>query len=376
MDANRPFLVVPKLVEQPTWGGTYLAKLKGWQKRAALQNTRIGQTYELSGSSQLAVELSDSNDERFVEEGVVAARVISLKNLINSDPKAILGEKVYNNHGKMPLLIKLNQAKGNSFQLHVRNGVVDDRWRPKPESWYFLEDGYISCGVRDDADVREYKAVCQEIEKHMKDLSERVVIGELLVSQAREDAITFISQRDPHRFVNLQHTSKHELIDLSLGGIHHSWEEDSENPLGNILFEIQYDVMDEFCTIRSFDQGKIKDDGTIREIHIDDYFKYIDTRPQNNNVTNLKPTPQGETLLATPYYNLDLLDIQQTRTINVHDSFHHMYVRDGVVEITSYSGVKIRVSRGHSCFIPYCVGSYTVQPVEPSVLLKSYIYTT
>ena len=167
---------------------------------------------------------------------------------------------------------------------------------------------------------------------------------------------------------------KYSLIDLSAGGIHHSWEENKEEcPLGNIIYEVQLDVMDPYCTIRAFDQGKIKDDGTIREIHVNDYFQFLDTNTENNTIDNLRRTQNGERLLQTSHYSLDILEItdrKQDKTIN---SFHHFYVREGDVDIATAEAI-VRVTQGHSCLVPQHAGDYSITARVPgSVLLKTFI---
>ncbi len=280
MNILRPFLILPELIEQPTWGGDYITTLKNWKHKIANPTAKIGQSHELSGKSKLTTLITSSDDSRFAPALFEDESTIDLSSLIEAQPDQILGKKVTAKYNKMPLLIKLNQAMGNSFQLHLKPGQLHPRWKPKPESWYFLEAGYVSCGVNTQLDVHKYKETCQEIERFMHALSTQVTSGAKPVEYARSEARQFIATKDPWQFVQLHRVEKYNLIDLSVGGIHHSWEEKrNEYPRGNVVYEVQLDVEDEYCTIRSFDQGKIKDDGTLREIHIEDYFHFLDTNP-------------------------------------------------------------------------------------------------
>ncbi len=366
---NKPYLIIPALIEQPTWGGEYILKIKDWQNRQELKDTKIGQSYELYGDSLLAELLTNSADPTFSS---TLKETISLSSLIKKNPQEILGEKVFNTYGKMPLLIKLNQARGNSFQLHIKPGTQHSRWKPKPESWYFLEDGYISCGIKKGIDIKTYKQVCVNIEEKMRELSKAVLSGQKSVSEARQEGQKYIEEQNPWQFINLYKTNKYDLIDLSQGGVHHSWEENPEMPLGNIVYEVQLDVMDEFCTIRGFDQGKIKEDGSIREIHVHDYFEFMDTSEEMNDINNLKRVRTGNNLLHTPYYSLDIIEINKTQTESITDSFHHLYVQEGNAEIISENG-SITITKGHSCFIPYAVKHYTIKPNDSATILKTYI---
>lgn len=373
----KPYLIIPRLIEQSTWGGSYIAQLKNWADLPQLRDKKIGQSYELTGDSTLATEITDSTHHDFrpeFEHPNILGDTMSLSQLIDSDPSHILGEKVHAQIGKMPLLIKLNQAAGNSFQLHVKPGTPHSRWKPKPESWYFLESGYISCGIKPGISIGAYKQACVQINETMKRLSNEVKTGGKTVPQAREEAKAFIQQINPWQYINRFDMQKYDLLDLSEGGVHHSWEENKEQfPLGNIVYEVQMDVMDPECTIRAFDQGKMKEDGSIREIHIDDYFQFLDTDPAHNDIANLRRVQQESNLLHTPYYSLDILDIHSIRPVMTGSSFNHLYVRDGDVEVQTRDGM-VRLTRGHSCFVPHNVGQYQIKTnVEQSVVLKTYI---
>ncbi|HRN70479.1 MAG TPA: hypothetical protein PLS49_04805 [Candidatus Woesebacteria bacterium] len=366
---KKPYLVIPTLIEQPTWGGDYILKIKNWQDKPALRDLKIGQSYELYGNSLLTKFITNSSDPVFSS---TLTETVTLSSLVEKNPEQILGKKIFKKYGNMPLLIKLNQARGNSFQLHVKPGTQHSRWKPKPESWYFLEDGYISCGIKKGINISTYKQCCVNIEGKMRELSNQVLTGQKDIKSAREEAQKYIKEQNPWQFINLYKTNKYDLIDLSQGGVHHSWEENSDLPLGNIVYEVQVDVMDEFCTIRGFDQGKIKDDGSIREIHVNDYFEFMDTSLEMNNINNLKRTRQGNNLLQTPYYSLDILELENKHSESLTDSFHHIYVQEGRVEIVASEG-SIVLTKGHSCFIPYETGTYTITPQEKSTLLKTYI---
>jgi mannose-6-phosphate isomerase class I len=178
---------------------------------------------------------------------------------------------------------------------------------------------------------------------------------------------------NPWQYVNVHSVDQYSLLDLSIGGIHHSWEEDENLPNGNIVYEVQQDVMDDFCTLRSFDQGKIKDDGTIRTIHIDDYFQFLDVTEEHNTIDFALRRRQGTNLLKTPYYSMDELQISDKTQVQVGESFDHLFVLSGVARVT-YADTTLTIGKGHSCFVPWKVGSYTLEPVQGNTtVLKTYI---
>ena len=384
---KKPYLIIPKLIEQATWGGEYILNLKNWSKKAFLKDKKIGQSYELFGQSKIALYINNTIDESFVPEfgyadkaDTVAASFplkehddyMILSQFVETSPEEVLGTDIYKTCGEMPLLIKINQAAGNSFQLHIKPHQQHPRWKAKPESWYYLEDGYLTCGIKGDAE--EYKKTCHLINDKMKELSTKIQNNELPLEEAQKIAKDYIQKLNPWQFVNRHEAKKYDLIDLSAGGVHHSWEEYKEKyPLGNIVYEVQVDVMDPFCTIRSFDQGKFKEDGSIREIHIDDYFEFLDTDPEHNKLEHLRKTRQGNTLLRTPYYAVDILEVPEKVTDKTNNSFCHLYVREGSIEVIAEDG-SVHMTTGHSCFIPAHTDIYQIVSKEgTAVVLKTFI---
>lgn len=376
-DLTHPYLIIPTLIEQPTWGGNYIVNYKGWNTHSGLTNKKIGQSYELYGKSKLAADITDTDDSRYGPDNELpgtSTAFLQLEELLQANPSDVLGPLVYQQYGKMPLLIKFTQALGNSFQLHIKPGTTHARWKQKVESWYYFEDGYITLGIKKGIDLSAYKSACIQINKKMTELSNAVRTKALDIMTAREQAKTFIQKINPWQFINMHQVKKYDLIDLSIGGLHHSWEENASlAPIGNVLYEVQEDVSDEFATIRSFDQGKMKDNGDIREIHIDDYFQFLDTSDTSNDIEQAKRRPTGVSLLKTSFYNLDLMTVAGNTKEFTNDSFVHLFVRDGDVDIIT-DNYSLHLGKGHSCFVPWVIHSYEIRSrTSESVLLKTYI---
>lgn len=349
---KKPYLIIPFLVEQPTWGGDYICEKKGWLNKKGLIGKKFGQSYELYSKSLLATTIQSSVDELFLPEVENTVPVLSF---IEDKP--------------FPL-IKFTQAKGNSFQLHIKPGEKDLFWRPKAESWYYFEDGKITFGIKKGIHLNAYKETCIHIDNTMKKLSKMIIEKKLTFAEAKIEAKAFIVEKNPWQYVNVQEVQKGDVVDLSGGGLHHSWEEDAEKlPLGNVLLEVQQDEMDPVSTIRSFDQGKFLKDGTIREIQIETYFKHLDTSEQRNT---LRTQQNDEILLNTPYYSLNKINVEKKMDIKTETSFHHLFVKEGSIIVGSENG-DLFVSRGHSCFIPRGI-TYTIEETsEKSEVLQTYI---
>lgn len=389
----RPYLVIPKLIEQPTWGGTYIAQTKNWQDQEALRDKKIGQSYELYDKSNLSL-VTDSGDPKFggelennksVERQSAADHSISLAHLISNMPESVLGQNIVEKYGpKMPLLLKFTQALGNSFQLHVSDGVAHPRWKPKPESWYYFEPGLITCGVKQDVDWGKYQTAVTALDDEIKIVAGQVREKILAYETAQEKIAAIIKRYDPWQYVNLVRIEKGTLLDLSPCGIHHSWEEDLTTiPLGNVLYEIQLNLMDDVSTIRNFDKGKISRDGSLRPLQIDDYFALADRSPGANDpsthMRKAKMITQNdiytyERILETKYYSMDkvVFGSQSREFSETIETFRHVFVRSGGVSVTA-GDITVSASAGHSVFVPAGCHSYAVQSTSGNTeVLISY----
>ena len=325
------WIVKPKIIEQPTWGR---------------------QTYELFSG----IELVDGE------------QILTLDDLIKKNPEEVLGKRVWEKYGKMPLLVKTNRAKGNSFQIHIKPGIDDPRWKAKPESWYFMEDGRVTCGIKSGISVADYKNACEEVEKVMAEISKEVVSGRLEIDKARNKADELVRKINLWQFVQLRDLKKGEVMDVSVGGLHHSWEEVA-------VYEVQLDVMDGVSTIRAFDRGKIEDNGQIREVEIEDYFKYLDVSEETNE-SGFSPKIMSEkNLLTTNDYALDKLMIADLIVDNLNDSFGHYYIEAGKIKIENETESLI-AEKGQSVFVPAGIEKVVISSVEEkSEVLKTYVPT-
>jgi mannose-6-phosphate isomerase class I len=389
MQINKPYLIIPKLIQQPTWGGDYIVKLKKFESLPFMGQYKIGQSYELFSGTKLFIAGNSTSHEQFMPEIGFADHneivkehfplkekneYVLLTDMVREDANNMLGPKVLSEFGSMPLLIKINHAQGNSFQLHIKPGMKNDRWLPKPESWYYLEKGLLTCGLNPKSSVSEYKKVCLAIDGFMHDLSVSVVDKKIQIDEARIKAKEYIQSANPWQFVNTYQAEQFDVFDMSAGGLHHSWEENAKIlPLGNVIYEVQQDRMDPVSTIRAFDQGKMKDNGSIREINIEDYFTYLDTSVETNAMENVSKKMNGATAMSTKYYAMDVLEVTQNKTVKLIDSFQHLFVREGEITITTDGGM-VRMTRGSSCFVPWGCKEYEITSLTGTAcVLKTYI---
>jgi len=393
IDLTRPYLVVPKLIEQPTWGGTYIVTSKGWDKHKNFGSLLIGQSYELFSGSNLSL-LNSSADAKFMGEltdntavahPTAPAHTIPLAALIEASPDETLGREVTTVRGPhIQLLIKYTQALGNSFQVHIKDGVKFNRWEPKPESWYYFEPGLVTLGVKPGISWNAYHQAVTAISEGATSLSRHVKVGTITYDQGHAELQKLIAKHDPWQFVNTVPVKAGQLVDMSSGGIHHSWEEDPHRaPLGNVLYEIQHEALDTVSTFRNFDKGKMEPDGSLRPLQIDEYFDAIDHSPAANDPGNhlRNPEPRAVTasfrldaLLNSRHYSLDKLTLAGPGA-SFSESlsrFKHFFVKSGQVKITA-GGHAVTVTSAHSCFIPAAAGKYTIKNLaDHSEILISY----
>ncbi|MBN1262988.1 MAG: hypothetical protein JW991_01385 [Candidatus Pacebacteria bacterium] len=394
------YLVAPSLIPQPTWGGKYILEAKGWQNKGGFKDRKIGQSYELFSGSFLDVEsntsaskefggwLGNSSDVRTAVYQGKKANLVKLEKLIASDPKLILGPKVLKTHGRKPgILIKFTQALGNSFQIHIGQRIVSKKWQAKAESWYYLEPGLLTLGLRKKTKPVEFKKCCQRIDAALNQISLEIKKNRKTAADGRSEALKIVKRENPWLYVNLVTAKKDDLIDLSEGGLHHSWEEDSSRfPLGNLVYELCQDVMDPVSTLRCFDRGKIKDDGSLRKLDISDYFRYLNSQPEYNNPENHRLRPKLvwsgtkgkiEALLRTGNYCLDRFKLKgsyQGESARTRDSYHHLFVQEGRVFIKAGRRGLV-LTRCHSAFIPAAIGAYELMPLgkKEAVILKTFV---
>lgn len=382
----RPYLVVPKLVEQPTWGGVYIVESKRWQEREELKGKKIGQSYELYDKSNLSLSLASADplfvgeitDNKTVSAQSAIANSLSLSQVIAADPVAVLGKRIVNSYGSaMRLLLKFTQALGNSFQLHIPDGVKNNRWKPKPESWYYFEPGLITCGIKEGVDWTAYQGAVTKLDAEIQLIAARVRDKSLMYEEGSQLIAQLVRECNPWQYVNVVRVEKGTLIDLSPCGIHHSWEEDLATiPLGNVLYEIQVNVMDDVATLRSFDKGKMSKDGTLRPLQIAEYFAYADKSPSANDPkTHMREAKSiakndrfsHERILETKYYSMDrvIFIAKDAAFESPIDTFRHVFVRSGAVVVTA-GETPVTVSTGHSVFIPAGCKSYKILATVPN----------
>lgn len=366
-ELSAPWRVVDELIEQPSWGGRYIIDLKGLSDAPEWAGKKVGQSYELSRASKLY--------RPGTEEPV------SFSDVIGANPEAVLGNGVVAKFGTdVSLLIKLTQAKGNSFQAHLPEGRTLGHWEPKPEAWFYLAPGLFTFGLRPDKEFDDYSKTLHTIDDTMHRLSEEVKSGTTSLEDAKAQAQALIAELDPYQYVHVLNAETDQIIDLTAGGIHHSWEEDNERyPDGNLVYEVQVDVPDERCSMRGFDKGKFLDDGSLRPTHVTDYLATLERDADHNELSRHVSKPavlsdaggaKVEQLFRTPYFNLDRITVSAGAEFedDATGGFHHLFMHSGNAAIGDTP-----LTQGQSYIVPAGAKRYTITATVPTVIFKTYL---
>ncbi len=363
-----PWQVQDELIEQPSWGGRYIVDLKGLSEDPQWQGKKVGQSYEFAKASKLVdPQTGDAH---------------ALVDLIAQDKVGLLGQAVVDKYGAdVSLLIKLTQAKGNSFQVHLPEGKTLGHWQPKPEAWFYLAPGLYTFGLKPGTSFEAYSRVLHTIDDEMQRLSAEVKAGKRSVNDARTLMQERIQTLNPYAYVNMVEAQTDDLIDLTPGAIHHSWEQDDARfPDGNLVYEVQLDVPDDKCSMRGFDKGKFLDDGGVRPTHVVDYLATIGQDAEHSDLSRHLRKPQmvadkdgckTESLFRTPYFNLDRLTINPGGSLeqSLADGFHHLFVHGGTAKIGGRT-----LEQGRSYVLPAALGAYTLEATQsPIVILKTFL---
>jgi mannose-6-phosphate isomerase class I len=233
-------------------------------------------------------------------------------------------------------------------------------------------------GLKEGVALEDYKTALRKIDTLMKKLSVSVKSGAIDIETARAEAKAEIAKIDPYQYVNIVEADEDDVIDLTPGGIHHSWEEDdSKFPQGNLVYEVQVDVADEYCSMRGFDKGKLLADGGLRATHVEDYLTTIERYSEGKKLSDLIGKPKlltekegakEEAIFRTPYFELDRVTLKAGSVWNepAETGFHHLFVQKGSAKV----GETI-LAQGQSFIVPAVTGVYKIESAEGVTILKT-----
>ena len=263
--------------------------------------------------------------------------------------------------------------------MHLPEGKSRGRWQPKPEAWFYLAPGLYTFGMKAGTSFEAYSRILNTLDDEMERLSREVKSGRFSVDEARSQAKERIQTLDPYAYVNSVEAQTDDIVDLTAGGIHHSWEQDDTRfPEGNLVYEVQIDVPDDKCSMRGFDKGKLLDDGSLRPTHIADYLATIEQDAEHNELSRYIRKPalieetsgaKIESLFRTPYFNLDRLTVMAGEALSqsLASGFHHLFLHSGTATMAGMT-----LTQGRSYVVPAAQSEYTLcAGSDDTVILKT-----
>lgn len=298
-----PLTFVPILKER-IWGGSRLGTVLGKNVHAE----GIGESWEISGVP---------GDVSVVANGPLKGK--SLDEVLQSDPRAWLGKKVVDAHGKnFPILIKfIDAAKDLSIQVHPDDQLAGKRHNSfgKNEMWYIMDadkDARLILGFKEKVKESEYL-------KHL----DQDTLPNILKAQPVQPGEAF--------FI-------HAGMIHAIGG-------------GILLAEIQQtsDV-----TYRLYDYNRRDSEGNTRELHTEQALEAIDfDAVQPKPIQYKAELNTVNAMVETPYFTTNFVPVKGQMALfkSQRDAFTIVMGIKGAVSIGSPEG-EVTIKAGQTVLLP------------------------
>lgn len=319
-------LTFKPILKKIIWGGSDICPFKD----ITPVQDGIGESWELSH-----VEGNYS----IVANGALEGK--SLDELIRTDGKRLLGEKVLEQFGStFPLLIKFIDARDNlSIQVHPDDELAKKRHNSfgKTEMWYVVKaakGAALYSGFSKQIDAEEY------------------------VKRVEDDTIMDVLQR--------YEVSEGDVFFLPAGRVHAIGS-------GCFIAEIQQTSN---ITYRIYDYNRKDANGQGRELHTELAKDAIDYRLSPDYRTHYKAHTNATVQLAScPYFTTNLLDIDtiMVRDFSELDSFVVYICMAGKASIRDNKGNEIMVQQGQTVLIPADTDVITIAPAPGAKFMETYI---
>ncbi|PIF00470.1 MAG: mannose-6-phosphate isomerase [Maribacter sp.] len=298
-----PFKFQPILKER-IWGGTKLKEVLG----KPIESEITGESWELS-----AVQ----GDISTVANGPLEG--ISLQEIIDQAPEALLGEDVLKRFGKdFPILVKFIDAKQDlSIQLHPNDELAKKRHDSfgKTEMWYVMDadpGANLIVGFNKDVTKEEYS----------KSLENDTLLDLLNYEQVKEGDTFFINTGKIH----------------AIGA-------------GVLLAEIQ---QTSDITYRVFDFNRRDKNGNLRELHTDLALDAMDyTKKDDFKVGYETKKDTVNTMVDCPYFKTNFMNLGKGLDLDVSNrsSFTILMCVGGSAEIGTDKGA-VDIQKGETVLVP------------------------
>ncbi len=273
------------ILKERIWGGT---KLKDVLNKP-ISSSITGESWEIS-----TVE----NDVSVIANGNFKGQ--NLNEIIANHPKAILGEKVYNQFGaQFPLLFKYLDAREDlSIQVHPNDELAKARHNSfgKTEMWYVMQadtDARLIVGFKEKSSKEEYK---RQLEN--------------------KSLLTILDTKK---------VNKGDVFFLNTGTVH-------AIGAGTLIAEIQ---QTSDITYRLYDFDRVDANGNTRELHVDLALDAINYDVVNAERSYLKKVNEANEVASCPYFTTNFIPLDGTVAAQINqDSFKVYMCVEGEFELT------------------------------------------
>jgi mannose-6-phosphate isomerase len=291
------------------WGGEKLNDVLG---KPIPQDKPIGEAWVVSDHPSAVSKVS---------AGPRAGQ--TLHDLIDEDSGSLLGSQAaLTVHGRFPLLLKILDANDVlSVQVHPDDETAERLGEPdvgKTEMWHVLQaepGSELICGLKPEVEPEAFRKAVDE---------ER--LEECMVSFPVEPgASVFVAAGSVH----------------AIGA-------------GIVLAEIQ---QNSDLTYRLYDWGRVQDDGSRRELHIDKGLEAIHFDSQhtgaNHPLTMFEGATKQTVLAACRYFAAELLELngQVFQRNTGRRSFHILLGKSGLVRL-GMNGEEVVLKPGEAAMVP------------------------
>ncbi len=313
------------IYKEKIWGGNKLAEVFARD----LPNDKIGESWEVS---------AHPNGTSIIENGIYQGRKIT--NLIEKNPKEILGNIELDENKRFPLLIKILDANAKlSVQVHPDDEYAQEAENElgKTEMWYILE---AKPGAR-------------------------LVYG-LKPGTKKDDFAAAIEDGNLEKYLNEVIVEKGDVFYMPSGTVHAIED-------GILLAEIQ---QNSDTTYRVYDWNRVGEDGKPRDLHVERALDVIDFK---KDVVQAKSTPlvinkenyTRSFLTACPYFVTEKIEVNGLYQIGTdRNRFYIVMNLKGQAGISSNEKV-YNLSPGDTYFLPADLGPVKID--GHNEMLVSYI---
>lgn len=324
MKPDYPLKFKPILKER-IWGGTKLHTVLNKEKSVTL----IGESWEISAIPQSV---------SVVENGFLKGK--NLQELIDENPKELLGDSVLNYFGKnFPLLIKFIDAKSDlSIQLHPNDTLASKRHQSlgKEEMWYILNANPES----------------------------RLMFG-FNTRLNKDTYINHVENNTLESVLQYEKVKSGDVFHIPAGSVH-------AIGAGILLAEIQ---QSSDITYRIYDWNRMDDKGNLRELHSElalDAINFNSPKKFKIPYTNI-PNKTIE-IVKGNYFTTNMLDLNQPFSVqNSHCNTFIIYIGVAGSGIIKTDNDEIIIQKGESLLIPACLMHYSIIPDMGGIKLLQVI---